>query len=86
MALGKVLAHRQVRMPQQVRRAAGLEPGDVVSFRVNEDGAVEIRALPRLRLSEAWARYRIEGAVEDAADRARWQAKAAEDVLGGRDE
>ena len=80
-----MLARGQVTLPRQVRRAAGLEPGDVVSFQVTEDGAVEIRALPRLRLSEALERYRIAGPVADAADRARWQARAAEDVLGGRD-
>lgn len=86
MALGKILARGQVTLPRQVRRAAGLEPGDVVSFQVAEDGTVEIRALPRLRLSEALTRYRIEGPVEDPADRARWQVRAAEDALGGRDE
>lgn len=86
MALGKVLARGQVTLPRQIRRAAGFEPGDVVSFQLTEQGAIEIRALPRLRLSEALARYRIEGPIEDAADRVRWQAEAAEAVLGGRDE
>lgn len=85
MALGKVLSRGQVTLPREIRRAAGVEPGDVVSFEVTDQGTVEIRVLPRLRLSEALARYRIEGAVGDP-DRADWQVAAAEEVVGDRDE
>ena len=83
MVLGKVLARGQVTLPREIRRAAGIGPGDIVSFRVTEHGTVEMRVLPRLRLSEALARYRIECPVEDATDRVQWQTAAA-DVLGSQ--
>jgi hypothetical protein len=41
----------------------------------------------RLHLREALDRYRIERhVVDEAADRALWQATAAEDVVGDREE
>jgi hypothetical protein len=51
-------------------------------FRTTAPGKVEITALPRLTLEEALERYRIEGPIDEAADREAWQAVAAEDVLG----
>jgi bifunctional DNA-binding transcriptional regulator/antitoxin component of YhaV-PrlF toxin-antitoxin module len=69
-------------LPRQIRRAANLKPGDVVSFQVTGQGTVEIRALPRLRLHEALERYRIDGPVDDSEDRTHWQAEASQDVLG----
>lgn len=86
MSLGKVLTRGQVTLPREIRRAAGIQPGDSVSFRVSGAGRVEIRVLPRLRLAEALALYRIEGPVDDGADRVRWQAQAADDVLGRTDD
>lgn len=83
MALGKVMPRGQVTLPREIRRAAGIQPGDAVTFRVSGAGKVEIKVLPRLRLAEALARYHVEGPVDDGGDRARWQAEAAEDVLGG---
>ncbi len=82
MALGKVLSRGQVTLPREIRRAAGIQPGDTVTLRVSGAGRIEIRVLPRLRLAEALARYRVEGPVDDRVDRARWQAEAAGDVLG----
>lgn len=84
MALGKVLARGQVTLPRQVRRAAGIAPGDRLVFRVTAPGQVEVRVLPRLCLAEALERYRITVPVDQEADRARWQDRAAEDVLGSR--
>ena len=86
MSLGKVLPRGQVTLPREIRRAAGLKPGDVVSFQVTERGTVEIRALPHLRLAEALERYQVQGPVDDAHDRRRWQGTAADEVLGRCDE
>jgi bifunctional DNA-binding transcriptional regulator/antitoxin component of YhaV-PrlF toxin-antitoxin module len=86
MALGKVLARGQVTLPREIRRAACVRPGDTVIFRVTGPGTIELKVLPRLRLTEALERYRIEGAVDPDADRARWQARAASDVLGTQDD
>ena len=85
MALGKVLARGQVTLPRDVRREAQIQPGDAVTFRVTAPGTIELVLLPRLRLAEALERYRIERPVDEAVDRARWQARAAEDVLGPQD-
>ena len=86
VTLGKILARGQVTLPRAIRRAAGLKPGEAVMFRATAPGKVEITVLPRLRLAEALERYRIEGPIDDAADRAEWQAIAASDVLGAEDE
>ena len=39
-----------------------------------------------LSLDEMLERYRIEGPIDEAADRAAWQEIAAADVLGARDD
>ena len=85
MVIGKVLARGQVTLPRMIRRTAGLEPGDVVAFQVTDRGTVEIRPLPRLKLREALERYTIDAPPDDAADRARWQKKAAREVLSESD-
>lgn len=82
MVLGKVQARGQVTLPGAVRREAGIQPHDVVALEVVGPGLVEIRRLPRLTLAEAVERYRIDGPVDLEADRATWEAAAAEDVLG----
>jgi AbrB family looped-hinge helix DNA binding protein len=85
VVLGKVLARGQVTLPRAIRRAAGLQPGDQVIFRATGPGKVELTVLPRLTLEEALERYRIEGPIDDAADREEWQDVAARDVLGSQD-
>ena len=82
MAVGKVLPDARLALPGEIREAAGLKPGDMVSLQVIEPGVVEIRALTRLTLEESLSRYRIEGPVDEPADRERWQSEAARDVLG----
>lgn len=81
---GKVLSRGQVTLPREVRRAAGLQTGDIVTFEVTAPGTITIRALPHLRLSEALDRYYIDGPIDETADRAAWQATAARDVLPER--
>lgn len=83
MQIGKILARGQVTLPRDVRRAAGLRPGDIVAFEVTAPGHVELRALPHIRLAEALDRYRIDSPIDDAQDREQWQADAAKDLLGG---
>lgn len=84
-ALGKVQARGQVTLPSAIRRAVGLKPGDAVLFEAIGPRTVQLRALPRLTLAEALQRFRIEGPIDDAADREEWQDTAARDVLGSRD-
>jgi bifunctional DNA-binding transcriptional regulator/antitoxin component of YhaV-PrlF toxin-antitoxin module len=86
VAIGKVLARGQLTLPRAIRRAARVQPGDTVLFRVTGPGTIELKVLPRLGLIEALERYRIEGPVDLNADRAEWQSQAARDVLGVQDD
>lgn len=83
MQLAKMLTRGQITLPRSIRGAAGIKPGDVLAVAVTGPGRVELRALPRLTLAETFERYRIESPIDEARDREAWQAKAAEDVLGG---
>jgi AbrB family looped-hinge helix DNA binding protein len=82
MTLSKVQARGQVTLPRSIRQTAEVKPGDVVAFRVTGPGTVELRVLTRLTLADSFTRYRIEGPIDEAADRATWQRQAAEDALG----
>jgi bifunctional DNA-binding transcriptional regulator/antitoxin component of YhaV-PrlF toxin-antitoxin module len=82
MALARIHEDGQVSLPVEIQRAVGLEPGDVVSIDVTAQGTVEIRRVAPLRLADALRRYRVEGPIDDAADREDWQDAAARDVLG----
>ena len=88
MALGKILPRGQVTLPRDVRRAAGLEPGDTVTFRVTGEGRVEIRALPKLTLADLLERYRIPDDVDVEAELKGqfWQDDAVKDVFGSSDD
>ena len=81
MALARIHADGQVSLPAEIQRAVGLGPGDVVSIDVTAQGTVEIRRVAPLRLADALTRYRIDGPINDAADRVDWQDAAARDVL-----
>jgi len=83
MQLGKVQSRGQITLPSSVRQAAAIAPGDVVAFEVVGPGRIEVRALPRERLAETFARYHVEGPIDDVADREDWQDRAAQDVIGG---
>src|SRR6185437_12500652 len=85
VGMSKVLARGQITLPRDVRHAAGIAPGDNLLLRVVGPGRVELTVLPRLTLDEALAKYHIEGPINEEEDRARWQERAAEDVIGGRD-
>ena len=81
MAIARIQARGQVTLPKEVREAAGVEPGDAVIVEATGRGTVELRVVPRMTLAETFERYRIEGRVDLAADRARWEAEAADRVL-----
>ena len=82
MPIQTVQTRGQLTLTRDVRRAAGIQPGDLVLTRVTGPGTVEIKRLPRLRLADLLDRYRIEGLVGVAVDREEWQREAALDALG----
>jgi AbrB family looped-hinge helix DNA binding protein len=82
MSLVKVLARGQVTLPREVRRRAGIKPGDSLYVEVIGPGRVQITALPKLGPRELRDRYPIEMPVDEAADRAAWESAAAADALG----
>ena len=82
MSLAKVLARGQVTLPRDVRNRAGIKPGDAVHVEVLGPGRVEVTVLPRFSPRELHARYPITVAIDEVADRAGWQARAAADLLG----
>jgi AbrB family looped-hinge helix DNA binding protein len=83
--LDKIMTRGQVTAPRAIRRAVGLRPGDVVSFRTTASDTVELKVLPRLTLAEALERYRIDVPIDERRDREQWQERAAEDVFGESD-
>jgi AbrB family looped-hinge helix DNA binding protein len=82
VAVGKVRDDGQITIPPDVQRVVGIEPGDLVSISVTEQGAVEIRRLAPVRLADLLERYRIERPIDEAAVREEWQDIAAREVLG----
>lgn len=85
MPIQTIQPRGQVTLTREVRRAAGLRPGDAVLTRVTGPGTVEVRAIPRLSLAELLARYRIERPVDEMSDREQWQGQAARETLGPAD-
>jgi AbrB family looped-hinge helix DNA binding protein len=82
LTLGTVQARGQVTLPKEVRRAAGVKPGDSVAMRVLGPGLVELRVLPTLTLEEMFERYKIAGPIDEARDRTAWQEAAAGEAIG----
>jgi bifunctional DNA-binding transcriptional regulator/antitoxin component of YhaV-PrlF toxin-antitoxin module len=81
MALAKVLARGQITLAREVRRSAGIRPGDLVTCSVSGPGRVELHVLPRLTLAEALERYHIDEPID--WDRWEdWKDVAARDVFG----
>ena len=82
MDLGKIQSRGQVTVPRMIRDAAGVHPGDTVSFVVTAPGVVELRALPRMTLREALERYSVDRPYDDSGERDSWQEEALKDILG----
>jgi bifunctional DNA-binding transcriptional regulator/antitoxin component of YhaV-PrlF toxin-antitoxin module len=80
--LSKVQSRGQVTLTREVRQAAGIEPGDTVIMRATRPGTVELTVLPQMTLAELLEEYAIEGPVDIAVDRERWQELAAQHVFG----
>ena len=81
MALAKVLARGQVTLPREVRKRAGIKPGDSVNVEVLGPGRVQFTVLPRLSPRELRDRYPIDVPIDEPRDRDAWQSKAAADVI-----
>ena len=86
MAVGTVREDGQVSLPTEIRKAVGIQPGDLVSIDVTEQGTVEIRRLAPVRLADLLERYRIERPIDEAVVRDEWQDIAAREVLGSHED
>jgi AbrB family looped-hinge helix DNA binding protein len=64
MPLAKVLPRGQITIPQEVREAVQLQPGDTVQLRVTGPDTFQITVLPRRSLDEWISRYRVTGPVD----------------------
>ena len=68
MDLGKVQARGQVTIPQDVRRAAGIAPGDVLLFAVPAPGELTLTLLRRhTSMHEVIARFGVRGSLDPRA-------------------
>ena len=85
MSLAKVLARGQVTLPREVRRLAGIKPGDALDIQVLGPGRLQFVVLPRIGPRELRERYPIDAEIDEAADRAAWQEVAAREILGRED-
>lgn len=81
LTLAKVQGRGQITLPREIRRMAGINPGDTVTIKALGPGRVEVHVVPRLTLQELLERYRIEGPVDIPADRQKWQETAAKEAL-----
>lgn len=82
MAVGRVREDGQIALPTEVRQAAGIKPGDLLSVDVTEHGTVEIRRLSPLRLADLLERYHIDEPIDEARVREEWQDIAAREIFG----
>ncbi len=82
MSLARVLARGQVTLPRDVRRQAGIKPGDAIDVQVLGPGLLQFVVLPKLSPRQLRDRYPIEGPVDEASDRQAWEATAAAEILG----
>ena len=81
MTVVRVRGRGQLTLPKQIRRSAGVNQGDVVTLEVTGPGTIELKVLPRMSLAETFDRWRIEGPIDWAKDRAEWEAAAADDLI-----
>ena len=82
MAVSRVLARGQITLPREIRKRAGIKPGDLVVLNVVEPGKVELQTLPRLTLAETLERYHIDEPIDWEHFTEDWQEIAARDVMG----
>lgn len=91
MGLSRVQSRGQVTISAEVRKAAGIQPGDVVLFEAVGAGKVSLTVLPgREPLKEVFRRYGGPGVVPEnlwervAADLTRDVSEKAEPESGAR--
>ena len=80
MPIAKVLARGQVTLPREVRRKAGIKPGDTVHIRVTGPQTLELTVERLPTLAEALARWSIDEPVPE------WRTVAEEAERGQADE
>lgn len=67
VGLSSVQQRGQVTIPASVRKAAGIQAGDVLLARAAGSGRVELRLVERTPLEELWARCEGAGVVDEQA-------------------
>jgi bifunctional DNA-binding transcriptional regulator/antitoxin component of YhaV-PrlF toxin-antitoxin module len=82
VALRRVRARGQITIPQAVLREAGIKVGDSLYVEVAARGKVVCSLRPDLSPRELRDRYPIDAEVDEARDRAAWEAVAAGELLG----
>ena len=83
MPIARVLPRGQVTLPRDVRRAAGIKPGDALDIQVIGPGRVRFVVLPQLSPRQLRDRFPIDSPIDEVADRAAWEAAAARDAARG---
>lgn len=82
MEVGKVRARGHITLPRAIRKVADIKAGDFIGLKVVGPGRVELHVVSRMTLEEAFERYRVEGPIDEAADREAWQDVATRDAIG----
>lgn len=82
MPLQKVQSRGQITLTSELRKAAGIRPGDTVLTRVTGPGTVEVQLVPTFTLAQLLERYHIDQPIDEAADRTAWERAAASEILG----
>ena len=74
LAVAKITAKGQTTIPQDVRAALHVAPGDLIAWEVGEDGTATVRRVQPLDVEYLRA---LEGALDE------WSGKADEDAYRG---
>jgi bifunctional DNA-binding transcriptional regulator/antitoxin component of YhaV-PrlF toxin-antitoxin module len=69
-------------LPDDIARAAGVEPGATLVIESTAPGRIEIRVLPMLTLEEFLQRFRIDLPYDESAIRKAAEDDAAEEAFG----
>ncbi len=80
-SLAKVLERGQITLPREIRRAAGIKPGDSVLIRATGPTTLEVKVLPQLTLEETFEMFQIDGPIDPDDLKEGWKDAAAEEVF-----
>jgi AbrB family looped-hinge helix DNA binding protein len=78
IVFARVQSRGQVTLPRDVRRRAGIDPGDTLLVLPDGPGRVRLEVVRHMPLEETFARWKIDGPVDLVADR-----EAIHDDLAG---